>query len=245
MQGLSDSTYKDLVEDYQSTQESTMWHARYLIGNSLNEHTGQDKLLSSFVDQESPQDTNDIGVLGLNVIDEMAIEPLLKTHQNQVSINLYLMSKPGLSVPVCLSTYGVKHIIFKIPACLICVDDDKQYIYIPSRIPKRIIDDMKYRGIACSMYGKDLKLPYVSIEIPQNLLTKVQEIYRQSNPKPVTINHEPMCTDGFPSYLPTTITMSIELCHLKEKRSRRHGQDMIIQKKPREISIVVLDVEAT
>lgn len=262
----SSCTYKDMVREYESTKESDMWAAYHIYDDNICNtfkiptlpialvdtmyiNTPTDTVSGPFTD--APVENNDkaetpmieIPTLDQPDMDDLLMEPLLHT-LDEIKETLGRMVTEKTDVMfVSASVYGIKHLVYKIPACLLCIKDESMKLCFPKRIVNKIVSDCCDRGIECKASPGRSSDIYHCVDIPVEMRDKCKSMYAESPHPAIASMVTPIYGHGFREYTKISMTVAMYLSPNRGSVSPGSFGDNIRNQEKRSIQVLILDVE--
>jgi hypothetical protein len=247
MLGSSSSyTYRDWALEYNSTEESTLWQAERLNDAESNELFGVKDLFVSMTSTDQQQN-EDSGTLHRFMVDrdDFFMEPLLACPDECIeSICKLIPSKTSdeTPVPVCASVYGVKNLVFRLANCVLCVDDLRQAVYIPSSFINKIKVDVSFRDMNCSSPINRKGMPFHPGLVMPSATSVAKSVFESSTKRKVTKDHIPMYDDNYTRYVMVEAVVHVALLANRSTVESQYGNDPITFHGKREIQVYVLSL---
>ena len=247
----SSCTYKDYITAYSSTRDSELWTTNYAIGTELNMNVGVSKVPVILSDDALGSEVCDIPAIGPPQMEEMMMEPLFSVPDDYRSLVESVTQYKKGSIPVSLSNYGLKCLVFSVHGCIMCVKspDDMSTIglYIPYRFFKKVASDCEAQGVECESRESYRRQLYHTVDIRNSLEPlgsilrhKQVQILSNANLRPVTESLTPVYQDGFSFYYPVDATLLIMLDPSKRTKKHDESGNLIVYRSKRHIKMVPL-----
>jgi hypothetical protein len=247
----SSCTYKDYMIAYSSTRDSELWHTQYAIGTEVNLNLGIERMPIMLCDETPSEDITEIPFIGTAQMEEILMEPLLSVPVEQLSIIQSIVSMRKGSLLVSASTYGLKHLVFSIPGCMLCTktleNPTEISIYVPRRFLRKIVSDCSAQGVECESSTNDTLSLYHHIPLTQSpevskdsIRNSQIRILSNGNYRPVTRSVTPVFADGFKFYYPVSMTVLIVLNSQKHIKMEDESGNIVVHRMKRQIKVVPL-----
>ena len=243
MGSRSTNTYSELIQDYDSTRDSTLWQPKRLSNLLATSIFNKEDMVVALFDEDYTAEEEVPALMSLELMEEMMMEPVLAVSESCKDTVEALCSPQSGDLVVSLSTYGIKHLMFRLVGCLLCINPTLQKVCVPSRLIKKVYTDLKCKGIECSTSAIKSKNVYTLIDIPQKLQSRCNDIYMQSNILSATSNHKQLLNDSFESYCVVDLTMSIVLEPNRKSPQSDSSGNIMVQHDKRTICICPLWID--
>jgi hypothetical protein len=258
-------TYRDYATEYSNTEDLKSWQPVYLDTNLSQRTLGFGNGVASLVEDidRNPLEDNDSAIsvssprvnkfpeMTMEMVEECLMEPLVFISDGCEPLPLTSEFIPTLhaitqgsdsTVLVSASTYGMKHIMFKITGCVLCINGDDISIYIPSTLLRKTRDDLLAQSYSCKIKNFVEQNVFHRVSLPKNLLVKSMEVYERSPLKRTTRSHTPLLRDGFNRYCNIDLIVSISLVPSRTSDTSSFDGTTIIQHGKRLIDVIVIDI---
>jgi hypothetical protein len=259
-------TYRDYASEYAVTEDIKSWRpmylepilSKYLLGINCGVPTLVEDTLRNPLEDNSVSlspisnlQAESLPVVTTEVMEESVMEPLTFLNTNVVTETMsYLLptfnritNGNNSLVVVSISNYGIKHIIVKIPGCILCICNDEIALYVPSTLLRKTRSDLQARSFLCKIENFKESNVFYRVKVPQKLKSKCIRIYSPSR-RNTTPSHTPLLEDGFKNYCNVNMSMSIVLTPSRTTESSSFDDTPIVQHGKRLINLVVLDVDS-
>lgn len=250
----SSCTYKDYITAYSSTRDSELWTIRHTVESELNSNLNVEKLPIMLCDDTLSEQVYSVPTIGPLHMEEMMVEPLFSVPYEYRDFIGGIVQNPRGSIPVSISSYGIKCLIFSLYGCITCIrnsdETDDIGLYIPHRFFKKIVADCESRGVECESSGPHSRQLYHRISLsdsPQSLQTILKqrqvELISTLRLRPVTELLTPSFADGFKLYRPVDVTILIMLDPGKRIKREDESGNFVVHRAKRHVRIVPLSIQ--
>lgn len=242
MDSDSSCTYKDLVSDYRSTKDSELWSLQEMSDSETSRIFNVSSIPFLLKDDTTEDHYSKILTIDNIHMEEMMVEPLLWIPESCATQLHYITRSRRDSLFASMSTYGVKHLAFIIPGCLLCRDNFRTRLYIPQRFLKKVVYDCRSKGVDCDFKGSHLKDLYHSVDVDPKLQLVCESVCRHSLPRSVKSALTPIHSDGFNEYYPVQVVVYIILNPDRKLGSSSSSEDTVVFKHKRQIQVFPLNI---
>lgn len=211
MESESSCTYKEIMEDYGSTYDSTLWLESTVPGASIC-HDLHDMTVPVAIVQDL-KDVSDTGVQLLDSysLEEMMMEPILTSYPYCTEYISRISGSHRSPILVCASSYGIKNVIFTIGNCLLCKKKDEIGIYLPRRFMKKVVKDCREMGVSCKLERGGRNDIYYRAYVSPNVTQVCKNVAEVSSFRKISSITTPVYEEGFRRQLTVTVTLSLYL----------------------------------
>ena len=244
MDSESSYTYRDLVQEYSLTEDSTQWSAMYINDLQINglHYVQKLPIVLRDVGQCNSNEEVHISEIKFNDMEEMIFEPLLHLPNGCRRILEDTVASPRSSLYVSISEYGTKHIVFKFHGCLIAAGPQGYALYIPRRFFKKLILDCKSRDVDCKFETHDKTGLYYPVDTRLDLSTIWDAISSKNSPKRVDSDRSSVYGDGFTEYCHCHATICIYLSPDRHSIELEDSNDIVVHTGKRNINIFPFNI---
>jgi hypothetical protein len=268
--GMSCSTYtyRDYATEYSNTEDLKSWQPVYLDTNlsqrTLGFKNGVASLIEDFERNPLTDDCGDSAIsvstprvdkfpeMTMEMVEECLMEPLVFISDGCAPLSITSDFMPTLhaitqgsdsTVLVSASTYGTKHIMFKITGCVLCVNGSDVSLYIPSTLLRKTRDDLSAQSYSCKIKNFVEQNVFHKVTLPKYLLARCMQLHETLPLKRTTRSHTPLLADGFNRYCNIDLIVSISLVPSRTIESSSFDGTAIVQHGKRLIDVIVIDIE--
>lgn len=252
MESLYDSsvyTYRDWAMEYTETEDSRSWTPEKLEDEKCLAIFNRTGLCASMTINNSNEKCVIAELRALSMSeDDFFMEPLLSRPDECAETLSFLFPDPSrekMPVPICMSFYGSKNIIFEIPQCLLCVRDRQAKVYISSRIIKRITNDVSYKDIQCEYSGMRRGIPFSSLTVLDRCMASAFDAFHKSRKRRLTKDYMPMHAEGFTEYAIVDAVVTMCIVSSRETTSSDFRDDFVVLHGKRKLKVYVHQVSTS
>lgn len=232
------------MSDYKSTSDSTMWSIHYITDHAINYTFMTDKVPIFLKDKTTEDEVkSEVPVIDQVLMEEMLAEVVFSIPEVCLSQLQMVARQQKDSLFVSMSTYGLKHLAFTLPGCLLCESELEKALYIPQRLFKKVVSDCRMRGIDCEINGSRYNDIYHRVYMSSIFKKLCESICLSSKAKTVNTALTPIYRDGFIKYYPVKCTMYIVLNPNRRIDSPTGSGDTILLRDKRQIQVSIIDIE--
>lgn len=261
-------TYRDYATEYSATEDLKSWQPVYL-DSQLSERTlglknGVASLTEDFDRNPLEDDCGDSAIsvsspridkfpeMTMEMVEECLMEPLVFISDGCAPLSITNEFMPTLhaitqgndsTVLVSASTYGTKHIMFKITGCVLCVNSDDVSVYIPSTLLRKTRDDLYAQSYSCKIKNFVEQNVFHRVTVPKYLIPKCLQLHESLQLKRTTRSHTPLLKDGFNRYGNIDLIVSISLVPSRTSDTSSFDGTTIVQHGKRLIDVIVIDIQ--
>jgi hypothetical protein len=261
-------TYRDYAVEYSNTEDLKSWQPLYLNRDLSQRTLGFDDAIVSLVENavrnpledDCPDSPISVSApraerfpeMTMEMVEECLMEPLVFISDGCEPLYITSEFMPTLhaitrgsdsTVLVSASTYGIKHIMFKITGCVLCVNADNTSLYIPSTLLRKTRDDLLAQSYSCKIKNFVERNVFHKVSVPKSLVRKCMEVYSKSQLRRTTRSHTPLLEDGFDKYCNISLIVSVALVPSRTKDTSSFDGTTIIQHGKRLIDAIVVDID--
>lgn len=244
---ISTHTYRDYKREYETIEDRNLWSPVYLDKELSNRILEIDDAVVSFVDdaysdEPSANVTSLIPTMTTDVMEESFMEPFVCTFKGSENTVKELTQHNPSRVLISSSMYGEKNLMFQLPGCILCMDQQRLCLYVPSMIFRKTRSDLESQGFTSQMPRLVEKSVYCEVEIPPPLKDKSKNMYCRSKHRSTSPSHTPVYSQGFKKYSNVTLVISVFLCKPEITVSSCRNGDRHVQYEKRLVEVRVLDI---
>lgn len=236
-------TYKDWAAEYSQTEDSRSWVLQKFNDEECFAVFGTTGLYSSVVIRENENTGARTRLESMCMSsDDFFMEPLLSLAEECAETLEFLFPDPShdkMPVPICISFYESKNIIFKIPLCMLCSHEGKTKVYVSTLVIKRVMDDLSYKDIRCTYSGMRRGIPFCSLTLTERCMSRVPELLESLPRKAFTKDCIPMYTEGFRSYVEIDTIVTMCIVSARRSASSNFREDFVTLHGKRKLNIYV------
>ena len=260
-------TYRDYAMEYSSTEDMKSWQLIYLDSSlslatldmidavvTLSEDPDRDPFEEDIITRSPSRDSpkrESFPEMTMDMMEECLMEPLVFMNNEYMPRYMSLGCMPTINwltnndnsiVLVSASTYGKKHLMFKITGSVLCLDNTAPHLYIPSALLRKTRQDLNAQSFPCKIRGFKEHDVFQRVSVPSRIVDKCTKIYKTLQRRSTTQSHTPLLLDGFEKYCNVNLIVSILLSPSRTMDSSTFDGTAIIQHGKRVIETVVVDI---
>lgn len=229
-------TYRDYATEYSNTEDLKSWQPVYLdsklsertlglangvasLTEDLDRNPLKDDCGDSAISVSSPR-VDKFPEMTMEMVEECLMEPLVFISDGCAPLSITNEFMPTLhaitqgndsTVLISASTYGIKHIMFKITGCVLCINGDNVSVYIPSTLLRKTRDDLSAQSYSCKIKNFVEQNVFHKVSLPEYLVAKCMQLYETLQLKRTTRSHTPLLKDGYNRYCNIDLIVAISL----------------------------------
>lgn len=215
MPSQSSCTYEEYSRDLLDSPDLNQWKGCMVEPGISNELFGfEDGVVS--ISYSSAENDKPITTVDMMRIDEYTFELLVPVPPVCVRTATYLTNSKHNDIIMCLSNFAERNIVFAMQGCVLCANDTKVSLYVPSTLKKAAYKDMRISGIECSDFGIFNGYSHHKVVVPTSLVPKARELFNRSHKMKLTKDHKPMVTNGYEYFCKATPILYVKAKSQKE-----------------------------
>ncbi|RKF63974.1 hypothetical protein GcM3_135019, partial [Golovinomyces cichoracearum] len=239
-------TYKGWATEYAQTEDSRSWVLEKFEDEKCLAVFGRTGLYSSIVIKENDNVRVRTQLEYMRISnDDFFMEPLLSLAEGCTDTLEFLFPDPSqdkMPVPICMSFYESKNIMFKIPLCMLCLHEDKTKVYVSALVIKRVIDDLSYKDIPCHYSGMRRGIPFNSLTLTDRCMNSALELLDKLPKRKFIKDCIPMYTEGFREYVEIDAIVTMCIVPVRGRASSDFGNDFVFLHGKRKLYVYVHSV---
>jgi hypothetical protein len=212
MDSLSDCTYNRYAHDITVSPDYFMWKPFYLKPDVSMSILGFDRVVCGVSDVIQGPMSSYIKVVNDMVIPEYTFEPLIPVPiVCWTTAQSLTYSRPN-DIIMCMSNSDARNLIFAVEGSILCCNEEMCTLYIPAVLKRSVYLHTEKEELTCSVEGIYTRQSHHSICIPEELQNQARYVFDSTPSKiRVSVNHQPMSSDGYTKFCNATPVVSIRL----------------------------------
>lgn len=249
---MSVCTYQSEMNEYVSTHESTMWIESTLAGSEVCDDMKGITVPVSLVmeeygieDERKPKKATLIPIFAVDDIEELDLVPeaLLMSHMSHSSFMKVLSGGESNPVPVSLSSYDTKNIVFVLKTCDVCYSESSVDVFVPRRFLKMIARGVSFSGvIECKIQKGGRNDVYSIARVLPGAMKQCKRLIGTYRSHKVNENMTPMYELGYRNRIQLDATICLYLSKTSTVETSPQDGRRVRYTGPRHIVPVVLSV---
>jgi hypothetical protein len=212
MDSLSDCTYNRYAQDIAASSDYFMWKAFYLSPDVSMSILNFDRVVCGISDVIEGPVSSYIKVVSDVAISEHTFEPLIPVPIVCWSTAQSLTYSRPNDIIMCMSNTDARNLIFGLKGSILCCDDERCTLYIPAALKRSVYAHADKEDLLCSSEGIYTRQSHHSVPIPESLHSQARHIFKcASMTIRVSVNHQPMKTDGYTRFCAAIPILSVRL----------------------------------